>query len=208
MIIYIVRHGETILNAKGVLQGRLNEPLNQNGRDLAEMTGKAMKGIHFDCCISSPLDRAKETAEIILRESENDIPINIDDRIIEMDFGNMEEKKITAMGEEGRRFFYDPFHFAGFPNGETIQDVCDRTQAFFKELIAKDDENTYFISTHGCAMRGMVNYLSDNPADYWCGHAPYNCSFTIVEADGGKARIIDIDKVYYDPGLIVDHYHA
>ena len=39
MIIYIVRHGETVLNAKGVMQGRLNEPLNQNGRDLAEMTG-------------------------------------------------------------------------------------------------------------------------------------------------------------------------
>ncbi len=207
MIIYILRHGETRLNAKGVMQGRLNEPLNQSGRDLAEMTGKAIKGIHFDCCISSPLDRAKETAEIILRESGNDIPIDIDDRIIEIDFGNMEEKKITEMGEEGFRFFNDPFHFAGFPNGETIQDVCDRTQEFLKELIAKDDGKTYFISTHGCAMRGMVNYLSDNPADYWFGHAPYNCSFTIVEADGGKARITDIDRVYYDPGLIVDHYN-
>ena len=74
MVIYIVRHGETVLNAKGVMQGRLDEPLNQKGRDLAEMTGKAMKGIHFDYCISSPLNRAKETAEIILRESENDIP--------------------------------------------------------------------------------------------------------------------------------------
>ena len=207
MLIYILRHGETALNSKGVMQGRLNEPLNQSGRDLAEITGKAIKGIHFDCCICSPLARAKETAEIILRESGNDIPINLDDRIIEIDFGDMEERKITEMGEEGHKFFYDPFHFSGFPNGETIQDVCDRTQDFLKELIAKDDQKTYLISTHGCAMRGMVNYLSDNPAEYWFGHAPYNCSFTIVEAEGGKARITDIDKVYYDPGLIVDHYN-
>ncbi len=207
MLIYILRHGETALNSKGVMQGRLNEPLNQSGRDLAEMTGRAIKGIHFDCCISSPLARAKETAKIILRESGNDIPIKLDDRIIEIDFGDMEEKKITEMGEEGHKFFYDPFHFAGFPNGETIQDVCNRTQEFLKELIARDDGKTYLISTHGCAMRGMVNYLSENPADYWLGHAPYNCSFTIVEAEGGKARITDIDRVYYDLSLIVDHYN-
>ena len=206
MKIYIVRHGETALNAKGVMQGRLDEPLNQNGRDLAELTGQAMKGVRFDCCISSSLDRAKETARIILRESGNEIPIDIDDRIIEIDFGDLEGKKITEMGDEGLKFYFDPFHFVGFPNGETIQDVCGRTQAFLKALIAKDDGKTYLISTHGCAMRAMVNDLSDNPSDYWRGHAPYNCSFTIVEAEGGKARITDVDKVYYDPGLIVDHF--
>ncbi len=205
MNIYILRHGETVLNANGVLQGRLNESLNQNGRNLAAMTGKAMKGIHFDYCISSPLNRAKETAEIILRESGNDISYSIDDRVIEVNFGDMEGKKITDM-EDGLKFYFDAFHFAGFPNGETIQDVCSRTQEFLKELIAKDDGKTYLISTHGCAMRGMINYLSENPADYWFGHAPYNCSFTIVEAEGGNAHITDIDKVYYDTSLIVDHF--
>ena len=206
MIIYILRHGETALNTKAVMQGRLDEPLNENGRSLAEMTGKAMKGIHFDYCISSPLGRAKETAEIVLRESGNDIPYSIDDRIIEIDFGDMEMKKISEMGEEGSKFFMDPFHFAGFPNGETIQDVCNRTQEFLKELIKKDDGKTYLISTHGCALRGMINFLTDEPENYWLGHAPYNCSFTIIEAEGGEARIIDIDKVYYDPSLIVDHF--
>jgi len=206
MKIYIVRHGETALNAKGIMQGRLDEPLNKNGRDLAVMTGKAMKGIHFDCCISSPLGRAKETANIILRESENDISYSIDNRIIEIDFGDLEGKKLSEIGEESYKFYMDPFHFAGFPNGETIQDVCCRTQEFLKELIVRDDGKTYLISTHGCAMRGMVNYLLDEPSNYWLGHAPYNCSFTIVEAESGKARITDIDKVYYDPSLIVDYF--
>ena len=206
MKIYIVRHGETALNAKGIMQGRLDEPLNKNGRDLAVMTGKAMKGIHFDCCISSPLGRAKETANIILRESENDISYSIDNRIIEIDFGDLEGKKLSEIGEESYKFYIDPFHFAGFSNGETIQDVCCRTQEFLKELIVRDDGKTYLISTHGCAMRGMVNYLLDEPSNYWLGHAPYNCSFTIVEAESGKARITDIDKVYYDPSLIVDYF--
>ena len=64
MTIYVLRHGETALNAKGVMQGWLNEPLNENGRALAALTGRAMaaRGIRFDFCVSSPLARAKETA--------------------------------------------------------------------------------------------------------------------------------------------------
>ena len=206
MKIYVVRHGETALNAKGVMQGRLNEPLNENGRALAALTGKAIKGIRFDRCISSPLVRATQTAEILLRESGNTIPVEIDCRITEIDFGDMEGKKIAEMGEEGRRFFTDPFHFAGFPNGESIRDVCERTQAFLRELIARDDGKTYLVSTHGCALRGMINGLSETPADYWLGHAPYNCSFTVVDAQGGRAKIAALDQVFYDPALIVDHY--
>ena len=206
MKIYVVRHGETALNAKGVMQGRLNEPLNENGRALAALTGKAIKGVRFDRCISSPLVRATQTAELLLRESGNEIPLEIDGRITEIDFGDMEGKKIAEMGEEGRRFFTDPFHFAGFPNGESIRDVCERTQAFLRELIARDDGKTYLVSTHGCALRGMINALSADPADYWLGHAPYNCSFTVVEAQGGRAKITALDQVFYDPALIVDHY--
>ncbi len=206
MKIYIVRHGETALNAKAVMQGRLDEPLNENGRDLAIRTGQAMKGIHFDSCISSSLNRAIETAKIILRESGNELPILIDDCILEIDFGDIEGKKMSEMGEEGLLFYMDPFHFVGFPNGETIRDLCVRTQEFLKELVARDDGKTYLISTHGCAMRAMVNYLSDEPENYWFGHAPYNCSFTLLEVEGGEARIVAVDKVYYDPSLIVDHF--
>lgn len=194
------------MNIKGLLQGRLDEPLNQNGRELAILTGQAVHGLRFDACISSPLSRAVETAEIILRESGNDIPISTDDRVIEMNFGDLEGGKISVMGEAGDLFATDPFHFIGFPNGETIPDLCERTQDFLKELIAKDDGKTYLISTHGCALRGMINYLFEDSSDFWRGHVPYNCSFTIIDAEGGAAKITDLDKVYYDEALIVDHF--
>lgn len=206
MRIYIVRHGETEMNTKGLLQGRLDEPLNRNGRDLAILTGRAIKGFHFDVCISSPLSRALETAEIILRESGNDIPISTDERAIEMNFGDLEGGKISQMGVAGELFATDPFHFIGFPHGETFMDVCERTQDLLKELIKKDDGKTYLISTHGCALRGMINFLFEDSSDYWRGHVPYNCSFTIIDAKGGRAVITDLDKVYYDEKLIVDHF--
>ena len=206
MKIYIIRHGETALNSKGLLQGRIDEPLNKSGRDLAKITGSALKGVRFDRCVSSPLYRAKETAEIILRESGNDIPVQTDDRLLEISFGNLEGKTLEELGEESTVFYTDPFQFSGFPEGESIRDVCRRTQAFLKELVASDDGKTYLISTHGTAMRGMINYLLEDPSDYWLSHVPYNCSFTIVEAEGGKARVTDIDKVYYGSDLIVDYY--
>ncbi len=206
MKIYIVRHGETDANVKKLAQGRTDEPLNKNGRELAVLTGQALKGMHFDACISSPLIRASETAKIILEESGNDIPFTVDDRLLEMDFGDKEGKSLAEMDDTAYLFYTDPFQFPGFPGGETIRDVCDRTQDFLKELIAKDDNKTYLVSTHGCALRAMTNHLFEDRSNFWQGHAPYNCSFTIIEAENRTAKITDVDKVYYDQSLVIDHY--
>ena len=212
MLIYIIRHGETNLNAQGVMQGWLDEPLNEAGVHLAEVTGRAMKGIRFDACISSPLGRAKQTAELILKGSENaGVPVESDDRIREINFGKAEGKPLLKCGvpeDEARKFFTDPFHFAGFPGGENLHQVCARTQGFLNELIKRDDGKTYLIATHGCALRGMLNKLYDNPADYWHIHVPYNCVVNIVEAEAGTAKLIADDIVYYDPKYIVDRYSA
>ncbi|MBQ4323682.1 MAG: histidine phosphatase family protein, partial [Clostridia bacterium] len=75
MLIYIIRHGETDLNVKGVLQGWVDEPLNESGMRLARITGKKMESVRFDGCFSSPLKRAAETARIVLEASGNDLPI-------------------------------------------------------------------------------------------------------------------------------------
>ncbi len=208
MLFYILRHGETDMNKKGVMQGRMDVPLNHNGRELAVLTGRAMAGIRFDKCFSSPLVRAKETAETVLRESGNDVPVMIDERITEIDFGVFDGKCFSEAGEQAHVFFTKPFEFTGFPGGERVREVCDRTQAFLKEQIAKDDGGTYLTSMHGCAMRAMVNFLLEDPADYWLGRAPYNCSVTVVRAEGGKASMVETDKVFYDKSLIVDYYRS
>jgi len=211
MLIYIVRHGETRSNVEGLLQGWSNDPLNENGRQLAEITGQGMRGIKFDYCISSPLIRARETAEIILRESGNEIPITFEDRIKEINMGHWERKKFRpgereVDAEQMRLFFTDPFAFAGYPGGEDMYQVCDRTQDFLKELIEKDDDKTYLITTHGFALRAMLNYLYDDPSDFWHGHVPYNCAVNIIEGKNGVGTLIADDKVYYDLGAAVDQY--
>ena len=210
MLIYVIRHGETELNKSGVVQGATDEHLNQSGRDIAAVTGRNMRGIHFDACISSPLARARETAEIVLRESGNSgVEIRMDDRIREINCGDIEGKKLMEASmppEEAELFFRDPFCFPGFPNGENIRQVVGRTQDFLRELAARDDGKTYLVSTHGCALRAMLNFLYDDPEDYWQGHAPYNCAVSIIESEDGKLKLLEADRLFYDVSLAVDRY--
>ncbi|MDE7038136.1 MAG: histidine phosphatase family protein, partial [Lachnospiraceae bacterium] len=88
MKLYIVRHGETEWNKERRLQGQVDIPLNESGRRLARETSGGLAGIHFDLCYSSPLSRARETAELILEGRST--PVIEDERIIEMAFGECE----------------------------------------------------------------------------------------------------------------------
>lgn len=58
MKLYIVRHGQTDWNAKGIMQGNTDTTLNQIGRKQAERIREELKDIPIDICISSPLGRA------------------------------------------------------------------------------------------------------------------------------------------------------
>ena len=73
MIIYIIRHGETDWNVLRKFQGRTDIPLNENGRQVAAWTKEGLKDVAFDLVYTSPLRRAKETAQIIVGDRQ--IPI-------------------------------------------------------------------------------------------------------------------------------------
>lgn len=63
MRMYIIRHGETEWNAAGRLQGQTDISLNENGVRLARITGQALSHVNFDLIITSPLKRARQTAD-------------------------------------------------------------------------------------------------------------------------------------------------
>lgn len=212
MKIYIIRHGETDSNRLGLLQGGSDRPLNENGIRLARLCGQGMKGIRFDRCISSPLQRASETARIVLKESGNEnAGFSRDDRLREISMGDWEGKHFRT-AEDGvdpeamKVFFGDAFQFPGFPNGETIVSLMERTQSFLKELAAADDGSTVLVSTHGTALRAMLNFLYDDPSDFWHGHVPYNCSVSLVTAEKGVMKLAEDDRIWYDQSLVVDRY--
>lgn len=217
MLLYIIRHGETDWNNIGRLQGSADIPLNENGRQLARITGEALREVPFDLVITSPLQRARETGELVTVPSGKyfgrTIPVLEDDRLREIDWGSWEglgcRAENFAIPDENFNLFYtDALKYEGSPDGDSVAEVCERTGEFLRELIHKPDyqDKTILISTHGCAMRAMLNPLYADPLDFWQGHVPYNCTVNVVKAENGKARLVSADKIYYDASLCVDNY--
>ena len=211
MRIYIIRHGETEFNAKGIFQGQTDGRLLETGHELARATGVALAHVKFDAAFTSPLSRARDTALEVLGASGNgNTSLETDDRLLEIDMGDYEckhfrpgEREVDA--ELCRLFFEDPFAFPGFPNGENAFDVCRRTQSFLVELASGMYESV-LVSTHGFALRAMLNPLYPDSGDFWQGHVPYNCSVSIVEATGRDIKLAQSDAVYYRKELCVDRY--
>ena len=211
MRVYIIRHGETEANVAGVLQGRTDGALAKGALALASETGSALGDVRFDVAFSSPLRRAVETADAVLGASGNgDVDILLDDRLLEVDMGEFEDKRFRPGEREVdaglcRLFFEEPASFPGFPGGETLQELCTRTQEFLSELPQSGYE-TVLVSTHGASLRAMLNQLYDDTSDFWQGHVPYNCSVSVVEASNGGMRLVVSDAVFYDEALCVDRY--
>ena len=202
MKIYFVRHGETDWNKERKIQGQVDIPLNEFGRHLARETAKGLRDVPFDVCFTSPLGRARETAEIILQG--RDVPILEDKRILEMNFGVLEGKCCSKEGwdvpDSFQMFFDDPVHYKAPEGGEDFQAVRERTGDFLNWLFAQEQyqDSTVLVTTHGAAMAGLLNNLKKKPlAEYWGVGVHKNCGVTEVDVTDGRIEIISENKVYY-----------
>lgn len=204
MKMYIIRHGQTPWNARKFLQGRSDVDLNENGIYLAELTGKALRDVTFDMAFTSPLIRAKHTAQCILAGRK--VPIIEDERLIEISFGIYEG---CCYAEENRQvpqqwienFFHAPQDYVAAPGGESLDDVEKRTRNFMEDICSRKElqDKTILVSTHGCALRGLLNSIREsNREDYWHGGVSKNCAVSIVTCNRGeKPVLVEENHIYY-----------
>ena len=200
MKIYIVRHGETPWNAQHRVQGMADVSLNENGIELAKITGEALRDIPFDFVISSPLTRALETARCLLGDRK--IPLYTDERIREISFGVMEGVSLVENGEFAetfRQFFKDPKEYQPPEGGESLEEVGRRTGDFLTELLYKEEweDATILVVSNGCALRAMLQRFYQDDLGFWHGQVPPNCCVNIIEASHGEAILAAEDQVYY-----------
>lgn len=140
-MIYIVRHGQTDWNVEGRYAGRIDVKLNEKGKSQASEIRKKLENVKFDYVVSSPLIRARETAEIIV-EDKNEI--DIDQRIIERSNGDLEGRLKTEIKETID--FNNPLEKRY--NIENIVDFKDRIYDFLEEIKEKYKGKNVLIVTH------------------------------------------------------------
>ncbi|MBQ3273612.1 MAG: histidine phosphatase family protein [Solobacterium sp.] len=178
MRIYIIRHGETARNRQGVLQGRSDVPLNENGIRQAEQAGRWFRqhDIRFAQAYASPLIRAVETARLA-----GGCDVITDERLIEMDYGPYEGMSLKDPDPEIRRFFSDFVHQPAPEGMEALADVTARLGVFLEELKNSGVNGNIMISTHAIAMKGALEYLTPASAgSYWSKYIG-NCAVYSAE---------------------------
>lgn len=182
-MIYLVRHGQTAMNRKKLLQGRSDFPLNEEERREAAEAGERLKraGIVFDRVYCSPLIRARETAELI-----TDAPLIRDERLIEMDYGPYEGMDLMHPSPEVLTFFSDFVNHPAPEGMEALSDVVARLGNFLEEIRKEALEETILISTHAIAMKGALEYLTPGSDGAWWSRYIGNCALyrTGISAQG------------------------
>ena len=161
MRLLVVRHGETDWNVERKMQGHVDIELNSNGIRQANALRDNLEkqNYNIDLIISSPLKRAKKTAEII---SNGKIKIIYSDKIVERGFGELEGAKIEKSKEATINDLYDINYHGSIKGLESLSDLCERTSEFLNEVKEKYNDKNVMIVTHGGTIRAINAYFVRN----------------------------------------------
>ena len=150
MKLYVIRHGRTPWNEKGLMQGRVNIKLSETGKKEAKDIREKLKDIKFDICISSPLKRTLETANIV---TSGKCKIITDKLLIERNLGEFEGKKY----DDYQKLNYWDYKLNNDLYGvEPVRHILKRTLIFLNKLKEKDYK-TVLIVSHAATIRA-INY--------------------------------------------------
>ena len=148
-----MRHGESEGNAKGVFTGRIDSPLTERGRGQARTVAAALRPIHFDRIVSSALSRTRDTAAEIAKG--RGITVEPIADLNEIDVGIAAGKPFDEL--RGLPGVSDEDGWRQWPEGESLQQVHDRTLRVIDRLVAESPGKTLCVIGHGGVTRILVS---------------------------------------------------
>ncbi len=135
-MILLIRHGQTAANRDALLVGRIDPPLTELGEAQAERLGERLQGSNPSFILSSPLSRARQTADAIAAST--GLTVEIEDRLVEMNYGEWDGTPIADVPiDVWRQWRSDP-EFRP-PGGESLREVSQRVGSLMGELLLSDD---------------------------------------------------------------------
>jgi len=150
-------------NHHNIIKTGIDGPLTTRGVAEAEALGRALADVKFTKVYSSDFQRARQTAEWILKNSSfPDVEITLEKRVRERDSGEWEEKTPVDMYMAAVAAQTYP-HFLPCEKGESVETVCQRAGEFFEELCNASDatsaEELVLVTTHGALFACFIEFL-------------------------------------------------
>lgn len=161
--VIFLRHGQAKNNIERILTGRTpNIPLTEKGIEQAEKTAKFLEQMNISAIYSSPIERAKHTAEIVAKH--NSLDVITDDRLIELDMGKFTgvpyDEIFTSHGNVFMKFYNGELEIAH--NGvETFTEVKKRVLSIVDHVIEKHPNQNVLLVTHMDPIKAMLATVVD-----------------------------------------------
>jgi len=181
--IILMRHAQTEANKNFIVQGRMDNPLNEDGIRQAFRTGLYFRenSIEFDMVISSPLKRAFATAEQVNKGMLLHRPIVLDRGLIERNFGDYDGKEINDD-------YYYMIKRGLVPNQETNDELENRVCDAITGICQRYPDKKLLLVTHSHVIKSILTkYVKDFTWESWL----HNCSITRLTFDGKEIKILE-----------------
>ncbi|MBQ6595099.1 MAG: histidine phosphatase family protein [Clostridia bacterium] len=210
--LYVVRHGRSLGNDQRFFQGRRDLPLCEAGLRQAAAASEHLRGIAFDIACTSPLSRARRTAEIIL--AGRSVPLLEDERLTEMDvglWGGHPFSWIVQNDPEGARRWNETPDEHVFPGGESMAQAYDRINRAADEIAERNPGKTVLMVTHGGVLRCLWARITTGCLRAVRSGAVFaNCSVSVFTFENGSWKADAVNDVSFMPEeLLADRlqYH-
>lgn len=201
MKLYFIRHGKTQWNLEGRFQGAGGDsPLLPESYQQMVQVGQFLRGTKFRHAYASPIKRARVTAQHVVRELHQRLPLTLLSRLEEFHLGELEGRTFQEVQE---RFPEELDAFRNHPDryrtdrigGETFTQVIDRMTPAIRQIVRDNpaaDDNVLVVS-HGAALNAEINALLGTPlADLRKRGGIRNTSVTVLETrDGEHFTLVD-----------------
>jgi uncharacterized phosphatase len=178
----LLRHGQTDWNINFLLQGVTDIPMNETGIEQINLAASAIKAEDWDVILTSPLTRAKQTAEIIAKLSGFSEIIE-QELLIERSFGEAE-----GLSHEQWRKKYS--NLDEIPGGESRTQLAERSKLLLETISKELAGKRVLAISHGALIRALLSIASNNelPRD---GERLGNASLNVVKHSDNSWQVVN-----------------
>ncbi|MDP6099924.1 MAG: histidine phosphatase family protein [Dehalococcoidia bacterium] len=192
MRLILVRHGQTQWNVERRFQGSSSDiELNEQGRRQAWAAGEAMKAEKIDAIYSSPLSRARDTAQQIAQH--HDLQVTLETDFTEIDGGDLEGSPFGQLPEEHPAFWKQWREGTGSiscPGGESLDDVMERAWAALRRIRDRHHGDTVVVVCHTFTVIALFLRALDLAPGLFRRLRLEVGSFTEIDLNGDQARLV------------------
>lgn len=191
-VFHLLRHGEHGLLGR-VLAGRMpGVGMTERGRAEIAAQAERLAGEKIAAIYASPLQRTRETAEIVAERL--GLPIGFRDDLIELDFGEWTGATFDSIRADPRwQAWSTQRSLATIPGGESMRAVQQRVVATVVELNERHPHETVLLVSHGDVIRSALVFLLGMPLDFYNRIEIGQGSISTVRIDTSGIRILALN---------------